>query len=118
MSRAFRRACAPVVALLVLCGCDHSVVTEARGRRIPSSQLSALNIGSTTVADIESQFGDPDERASDGALTYRYTTVRQVRRQFAGWTVSLLPADERVTVHAVTFRFTGGKLSRICRTRS
>jgi hypothetical protein len=100
-----------------LAGCGRSVATEVRGHHIKQSALAALHLEHTTASDIETQFGEPDERAADGAVTYRYATVRQLHPQVAGWTLPISTGEE-VTEHTVTFHFKGGVLNRICRTRS
>jgi hypothetical protein len=108
-----------VVLLLAvgLTGCDRSVATEVRGHRIKQGALSVLHLQQTTAAEIESQFGEPDERAADGAVTYRYSTVRRLQPRFAGLTLPISTGEE-TTEHTVTFHFASGVLSRICRTRS
>jgi hypothetical protein len=98
-------------------GCDRSVATEVRGHRIKQSALGTLQLKQTTEAEIESQFGEPDERAPDGAVTYRYSTIRRLHPRFAGLTLPISTGNE-VTEHTVTFHFKDGVLSRICRTRS
>jgi hypothetical protein len=98
-------------------GCDRSVATEVRGHRIKQSALGTLQLNQTTEAEIESQFGEPGERAPDGAVTYRYSTIRRLHPRFAGVTLPISTGKE-VTEHTVTFHFKDGVLSRICRTRS
>jgi len=65
-----------------------------------------LHLGQMTASDIEQRFGVADERMADGALVYRFETTRQrgERRQ--------------TQAETVTFRFAGGKLAKVCRTRS
>jgi hypothetical protein len=112
LGREWRAALALVVLLI---GCERSLVTEVRGHPTPARRLRELTIGRATPADVESVFGPPDERAPDGALTYRSATVRRQLHRVAGWTLS---ASEQVEERTTTFRFTGGMLSKICRSRS
>src|SRR5436309_4389273 len=62
--------------------------------------LEQMSFGQSTPADVERVFGAADERPPDGSLVYR--TEDRRRRE----------------TESVTFRFEGGVLSRICRTRS
>ena len=112
-----RRGAAAVVLLAALAvgGCEQPVVTDVRGNRIAGADVRALVFGRTTPAEIERRFGEPAARGPDGALTYRYSTVRRSERRIAGWTI---PISEQVREHTVTFRFAGGVLSRMCRARS
>ncbi|HYV56920.1 MAG TPA: hypothetical protein VE911_05210 [Candidatus Nitrosopolaris sp.] len=70
---------------------------------IRPADLGRLVFGQTNGGDVERLFGTPDERAVDGALTYRAALV------------SRRAGGEGETV---TFRFKNGVLSRICRSRS
>jgi hypothetical protein len=117
MSRTFWQVWIPVITTLLLTGCERSVVTEVRGHRIPAAQLRELRLQSTTPTEIETRFGQPDDRANDGALTYRYATVTRVRPRVAGLALPIR-GREQVIEHTVTFRFENGVLSRICQTRS
>ena len=62
--------------------------------------------GQTTPSDVEKRFGVADEKTADGALVYRFDTTRR--------------RGERMQTEAETdtFRFAGGKLAKVCRTRS
>lgn len=109
-----------VFTLVIAAGlpaCDRSVATEVRGHHVTQSALAALRMEKTTEADIQGQFGEPDERTADGAVTYRYSTVRRLHPRLAGLTLPISTGEE-VTEHSVTFHFKDGVLSRICRTRS
>ena len=111
-----RRAVAvALLAALAAAGCDRTVVTDVRGTRIAGTDVRGLIFGWTTPAEIEHRFGEPAARGPDGALTYRYSTVRRSERRVAGFAI---PISNQVREHTVTFRFTGGVLSRICRARS
>lgn len=63
-----------------------------------------VHLGQTTPSHIEQRFGVADEKTADGALVYRFETTRQ--------------HGERMEAETVTFRFAGGKLAKVCRTRS
>jgi len=80
---------------------------EAAPDRRPSAAdaIGQVHLGQTTPIDVEQLFGVPDQRAADGALTYRFETTRK--------------RGERVRAEAetVTFRFANGKLTKVCRTR-
>jgi hypothetical protein len=68
--------------------------------------VKQVSLGHTTAAGIEQLFGPADQRAEDGALVYRFERARG-------------DADRRrFEVETVTFRFTRGVLSKVCRTRS
>jgi len=60
----------------------------------------------TTPSEVEHLFGPPDERPSDGSLVYHGVHVGEAAAVGAG------------VFESVTFRFTNGVLSRICRSRS
>jgi len=110
-----RSATAFVLAILLLAACDGSPQTELRGHPIPPRDLDAVALGKTTPPEIVARFGEPDERAPDGALTYRSSIVRRVRAGLGGlWRTS----EEKVEEESVTFRFENGALARICRSRS
>ena len=81
---------------------------DAAADRRPSSATDAirqLQLGQTTPSDLEQRFGVPDERAADGALTYRFDTTRQRGGQ------------TQAKAEIVTFRFANGKLAKVCRKR-
>jgi hypothetical protein len=122
-------SCAAMVALLVGASCS-APDSEARApaaqegavataRAIRPTDLKDLTLGKTSVADIEQRFGEPDERATDGAMTYRWATVRQSDRSLGLRTVdaTLQPGEEVVREESVTFRFAGGLLNKICNER-
>jgi hypothetical protein len=92
-----------LVTLLALSACERGAESGVRAHGIRSADLGQLVLGRTTSSDVERLFGAPQERALDGALTYRNT----------------LPSRHRQSrTETVTFRFTDGVLARICRTRS
>ena len=89
------------IALLVLPACEvRESTAELTPRRDPirSMDLVDLQVGKTSPAQIEQQFGPPDERRQDGALVYRWTNERGRG--------------------SITFQFAGGALSQLCRERS
>jgi hypothetical protein len=92
----------------------------ANGRPIRPSQLKDLTLGKTSVADIEQRFGEPSERAIDGAMTYRWEVVRRPDQTLGVRTVdaTLEPGERLVRKESVTFRFAGGLLNKICQERS
>jgi outer membrane protein assembly factor BamE (lipoprotein component of BamABCDE complex) len=104
-----------LVALAALAGCETQTRTELRGHVVRRTALAALRLGETTADQIEARIGPPDERGSDGALTYRWEQVARTERRVAGLVLGGTEAIER---HAVTFRFERGALSRICQSRS
>jgi hypothetical protein len=82
---------------------------EAAPDRRPSSAVDAIRqvrLGQTTPSDVEQRFGVPDERAPDGALVYRFDSTRERGGRM------------RAEAETITFRFAGGKLAKVCRTRS
>jgi hypothetical protein len=89
---------ASVAAAVAFGGCKR-VVEDPPARHVTARVLDQMRIGQTTMAEVERLLGEPDERTSDGALVYRVTRPRRETETF-------------------TFRFAGGLLSRICRTRS
>ena len=68
--------------------------------------VKQVSLGQTTAAGIEQLFGPADERPEDGALVYRFERARGDGDR------------RRLEVETVTFRFTRGVLSKVCRTRS
>jgi hypothetical protein len=92
----------------------------ANARAILPSQLKDLALGKTSVADIEQRFGEPDERAIDGAMTYRWEMVRLPDQTLGVRKVdaTLEPGERLVRKESVTFRFADGLLSKICQERS
>ena len=86
--------------------CERSEATPARRPRDATEAIRQVQLGHTTPSDVEQRFGAADERTPDGALVYRFETTRQ--------------RGERMQTEAetVTFRFAGGKLAKVCRTRS
>ena len=86
--------------------CERSEATPARRPRDATEAIRQVQLGHTTPSDVEQRFGAADERTPDGALVYRFETTRQrgERRQ--------------TQAETVTFRFAGGKLAKVCRTRS
>jgi hypothetical protein len=89
---------AGVAAALTFCGCKR-FVGDPPARHVTARVLDHMRIGRTTPADVERLLGRPDEHTPDGALVYRIARPRHDTETF-------------------TFRFAGGLLSRICRTRS
>ena len=85
--------------------CGHGEAAPARPRNAAEA-VRQVHLGQTTPSDVEQRFGVADEKTADGALVYRFETTRQ--------------RGERMQTEAetVTFRFAGGKLARVCRTRS
>jgi hypothetical protein len=121
---------AAVAALLAGTAC-HAPDSEARApsigtdrpadaRAIRSSDLRDLTLGTTSVAQIEQRFGEPDERAIDGALIYRWATVRRPDQSLGFRTIdaTLGDGEQVVREESVKFQFAGGVLSKICRERS
>jgi hypothetical protein len=81
---------------------------DAAADRRPSSAADAIRqvqLGQTIPSDLEQRFGVPDERAADGALTYRFETTRARDGQ------------THAETEIVTFRFANGRLAKVCRTR-
>jgi len=74
--------------------------------RTVAEAVRQVHLRQTTPSDVEKRFGVADEKTSDGALTYRFETTRThgERRQ--------------TEAETVTFRFAGGRLVKVCRTRS
>lgn len=105
MRNALRSSCALAVIALVLAlpGCGSRTDTSADSRSVRQLDLGQVNLEQSTAGEVERLFGAPDERAPDGAFTYRGIMVR-------GGGVN--------EPETVTFRFTGGVLSGICRSRS
>jgi hypothetical protein len=103
---------------LALGGCSRTIAREFTGHRVAPQSLASLQLDSTTSAEIEQQFGEPDERAPDGTLTYRYQSIRHDRPRFAGLTVPFTAGNNEIIEHTVEFHFENGVLSRICRTRA
>ena len=68
--------------------------------------IRQVQLGQTTPSDIEQRFGVADERMADGALVYRFETTRKRGEHL------------QTGAETVTFRFAGGKLAKVCRTRS
>ena len=100
------RAAVLIVALtaaIVLVACQDGGDSGVRAGAIRPTDLRQLVFGRTTGGDVERLFGVPDERGPAGALTYRSALAS--RRRPSG-------------AETVTFRFTNGVLSRICRSRS
>ena len=94
---------AALAAPIVLVGCHQGSDASARVGTIRPADLRQLVFGRTTGGDVERLFGAPDERATDGALTYR---------------LALASRPGRSKAETLTLRFTNGVLSRICRSRS
>jgi hypothetical protein len=104
------------LVLPLLASCQRQSETVLTGHPVYTRDIAQLAIGQSTRDDVERLFGEPDERGDDGSLTYRATAVRRTGRSVVGW--SLADAAEVVGQQSATFRFAGGVLSRICRTRS
>ena len=85
--------------------CGQGEAAAARPRNAAEA-VRQVHLGQTTLTDIEQRFGVADERMADGALVYRFETTRQ--------------RGERMQTEAetLTFRFAGGRLVKVCRTRS
>jgi hypothetical protein len=94
---------AALAAPIVMVGCGRGGDGSVRASTIRPTDLHQLVSGRTTGDDIERLFGIPDERTTDGALTYR---------------AALASRPGRSAAETVTFRFANGVLSRICRSRS
>jgi hypothetical protein len=94
---------AALAAPIVLVGCQRGGDAGVRAGMIRPADLRQLVFGRTSGDDVEHLFGVPDERATDGALTYR---------------AALASGHGQRKAETLTFRFTNGVLSRICRTRS
>jgi len=94
---------AALAAPIVLVGCQQGGDASVRAATIRPADLRHLVFGRTTGDDVERLFGVPDERATDGALTYR---------------AALASGHGQRKAETLTFRFTNGVLSRICRARS
>src|SRR5512138_2550591 len=96
-----------LASVVAVSACGHDPSTTARAR--PASAASAIaqvSLRRTTVPELRSLLGEPDEQAPDGTLVYRFTGAKA--RGSAR-------SDEN---ESVRFRFEHGTLSRICRTRS
>lgn len=90
--------------VVAMAACERDPTATAHQR--PASATSAiarLSLHRTTVPELESLLGDPDERAPDGAFVYRFTNVR---------------GQGRAETETVRLRFENGTLSKICRNRS
>jgi hypothetical protein len=74
--------------------------------RNAAEAVRQVHLGQTTPSDIEQRFGVADERMADGALLYRFERTRQHGEHM------------QTEAETVTFRFAGGKLAKVCRTRS
>jgi hypothetical protein len=114
------RNAARSVAWLLACGlalvaCKDRVATAVSGHVIPPRALSNVALGKTTAAELTTLFGEPDERAPDGSMTYRSRTVRTTVPALVHWSSQ---DDEQVDEETVTFRFENGAVAKICRTRS
>jgi len=83
----------------VLAACGEQAERRATRPPIRGRVLEQMSFGQSTPADVERVFGAADERPPDGSLVYR--TEDRRRRE----------------TESVTFRFEGGVLSRICRSR-
>src|SRR5262249_35698949 len=85
--------------------CEHGEAAPARPHNAADA-VRQVRLGPTTASDLEQRFGAADEHAPDGALIYRFETARK--------------HGDRMQTEAetVTFRFTDGKLAKVCRTRS
>ncbi|HSV07586.1 MAG TPA: hypothetical protein VLI07_13775 [Candidatus Binatus sp.] len=94
---------AALAAPIVVVGCQRGGDASVRAGTMRPADLRQLVFGRTTGDDVEHLFGVPDERATDGALTYR---------------AALASRQGRSRAETFTFRFTNGVLSRICRSRS
>ena len=85
--------------------CGHGEAAPARPRSVAEA-VRQVHLGQTTPSDIEHRFGVADERMADGALVYRFETSRKRGEHL------------QTEAKTVTFRFAGGKLAKVCRTRS
>jgi hypothetical protein len=85
--------------------CGHGEAAPARPRTVAEA-VRQVHLGQTTPTDIEQRFGVADERMADGALVYRFETTRQRGKRM------------QTEAETVTFRFAGGRLAKVCRTRS
>ena len=86
--------------------CDRGDAASARRPRDVTDAIRQVHLGQSTPGDIEQRFGVADERSADGSLKYRFETTRQ------------RTGRAEAVEETVTFRFTNGKLAKICRTRS
>ena len=86
--------------------CQRGEATSARRPRDATEAIRQVQLGHTTPSDVEQRFGVADEKTADGPLVYRFETTRQRGEHM------------QTEAETVTFRFAGGKLARVCRTRS
>jgi hypothetical protein len=115
MRKEIRSAAAFLLAACLLAACAQSSATEVRGHPIRPHDLDAMALGKTTPPEIVARFGEPDERAADGSITYRSSVARRSRSGLVGlWHAN----EEKVEDETVTFRFENGALAKICRSRS
>ncbi len=91
-----------LVATTTVTGCDGRAESGTPRPVMGPRALTQLRLGETTPADVERLFGVPDERRPDGALVYQHR----------------LAVGTHHEAETVTFRFSAGALSKICRTRS
>lgn len=112
---ATRSVLAYLACALALAACQDRVATAVTGHVIPPRALSNVALGKTTATEVTTLFGEPDERAPDGSMTYRSRTVRTTVPALVHWSAR---SDERIDEETVTFRFENGTVAKICRTRS
>jgi hypothetical protein len=86
--------------------CERGEAAPARRPRDGTDAIRQVQLGQTTPSDVEQRFGAADERTPDGALVYRFETTRQRGER------------KQIEAETVTFRFAGGRLVKVCRTRS
>ena len=97
--RAAFRASALAAGILALVACGRGA--ESSGDRVVRpDDLTALYGTGAHPADVERVLGPPDQRMPDGALRYEHVKVGKRSGE------------------TITIRFTDGKVSRICRSRS
>ena len=95
-----------LASALAVAACDGTRPTQGHRPGLAADAIKLVSLGQTTTTGLEQLFGPADERGEDGALVYRFERMRGDGDR------------RRIEVETVTFRFAGGVLSKVCRTRS
>ena len=95
-------AVAAIVLAAVGAACSPDPETEVLRPRTVADALRQVSLQHTTAQDIEQTFGKADARTPDGGLVYHFERDHGRARE----------------TEAVTFRFSRGVLTKICRVRS
>jgi hypothetical protein len=107
---------AAILASVLLFSCGkRDPIVEMRGHLIRTRELEGVSIGQTTAKEVVARFGEPDEHAPDGSLTYRATRFVRTGPTLAAWSFG---REKQISEETVTFRFENGALAKICRKRS